>query len=177
MGLITQQAVRAASHTESKDKQLDQQYDLVVQALIAAFSERLKTVVLFGSYARGEARSDSDHDLLVVIETLPADPVIRQRTVRQALLPILDRFPDAISLIAKTPEEVALNLTPLLVDVCVDGICLYGASYFEPYRGLGIAALNQSDLKRQRVGGTLMWLAPSPSRDWELSWEGYFEGR
>ena len=158
-----------------REEQATEQYALVLQTLIAAFGERLKAVVLFGSYARGEARPDSDHDLLVVIDNLPVDPVARQRLVRLVLLPILDRLPGAISLVAKTPQEVAANLTPLLLDICVDGLCLYGASYFEPYRYRGLTALRQSNLRRQRVGGTLMWLAPSVTRNWELGWEGYFE--
>lgn len=158
-----------------REGQAIERYALVVQSLIAAFGERLRAVVLFGSYARGEARPDSDHDLLVIIENLPADPVARQRLVRLVLLSILDRLPGAISFVAKTPQEVGANLTPLLLDVCVDGLCLYGASYFEPYRSRALAALHQSRLKRQRVGGTLMWLAPTVTKNWELSWEGYFE--
>lgn len=153
-----------------------QRYQIVVKALVEAFAHRLKTVVLFGSQARGEARSESDHDLFVVVQDLPTNPLARQRTVRSILLPILDQLPGSINFIAKTPEEVALNLTPLLLDVCVDGICLYGADYFEPYRERALVALHQSKLQRRRVGGVWMWLFPQlPTRAWELSWEGYFE--
>ncbi len=153
-----------------------ERYRLVVQALVDVFARRLRAVILFGSQARGDARPGSDHDLYVVIESLPGDPLARQRVVRGVLLPILDRLPGPISFVAKTPEEVAANLTPLLLDVCVDGICLYGAAYFEPYRQQALAALRQSKLRRQRVGGTLMWLFPQmPATDWELSWEGYLE--
>ena len=175
MELTTPKASRSALQPTEKVKQTFHQYDLVVQALLMTFDERLKAVVLFGSQARGEARPDSDHDLLVVIDKLPLEPVARQRIVRQALLPVIDRLPGDISLVVKTPEEVAVNLTPLLLDVCVDGVCLYGAAYFEPYRHRGLAALHQSRLKRQSVGDTLMWLAPSLSKNWELNWEGFFD--
>lgn len=37
-------------------------------ALQAAFGERLRGVVLYGSEARGEARPDSDVDVLVLLE-------------------------------------------------------------------------------------------------------------
>ena len=84
-----------------------ERYRLVLQALEDAFAERLKMVVLFGSQARGEARPHSDHDLCVVIEGLPTEPVARQRAVRGILLPILDRLPGPITFLAKTPEEVA----------------------------------------------------------------------
>jgi hypothetical protein len=32
------------------------------------------------------------------------------------------------------PEEVEANLTPLLLDICVDGVGLYGETYFQFYR-------------------------------------------
>ena len=92
------------------------------------------------------------------------------------LLPILDRLPGAITFVAKTPEEVSANLISLLLDVCVDGIWVYGAGYFEPYRRRALAALAQSGLRRQWTAGALMWrFSRLPARDWELSWEGYRE--
>jgi predicted nucleotidyltransferase len=160
----------------SQHEAFRQRYGLVVKALVDAFAARLKTVVLFGSQARGDRRRDSDHDLFVVIEDLPGEPVARQRTVRMILLPILDQLPGDINFIAKTPEEVAANLTPLLLDVCVDGVCLYGGDYFEPYRTRALNALHESKLERRRVGGELMWFFPQTQAvEWELSWEGYRE--
>jgi len=152
-------------------------YRPIVQALQSAFTGRLKTVVLFGSQARGEAHPDSDHDLFVVIEGLPREPVARLRLVRITLLPVLERLPGPIGFVAKTPDEVSANLAPLLLDVCVEGVCLYGASYFEPYRQKALAVLRGAGLHRLRLGGGLMWVFPRmPARDWELSWEGFYEG-
>ncbi|HYK91360.1 MAG TPA: nucleotidyltransferase domain-containing protein [Acidobacteriota bacterium] len=42
---------------------MDNRYDVLLQALFAAFGSQLKTVVLFGSRARGDALPDSDHDI------------------------------------------------------------------------------------------------------------------
>jgi len=44
--------------------------DELKERLSAAYGERLHAVVLFGSEARGDARPDSDIDVLVVLETL-----------------------------------------------------------------------------------------------------------
>ena len=62
------------------------------------FGERVREVVLFGSYARGEAHEDSDVDVLVVVDGLTdleiglvateAAPVILSTGVPLAPLPI-----------------------------------------------------------------------------------------
>lgn len=157
--------------------ELERRYRSIVRSLENAFIGRLKMVVLFGSQARGEARPDSDHDLFIVVEDLPAEPLARQRAVRTVLLPILDGLPGPVNFVAKTPGEVAANLTSLLLDVCVDGICLYGEAYFQPYRKKALAALRQARLRRHKLKSAYMWLFPQlPAGDWELSWEGYREG-
>ncbi len=151
-------------------------YRPLIQSLSDKYGARLKTVVLFGSQARQEARGSSDHDVFVVIEDLPREPLARQRDVRGTLLDILEDLPGSISFVAKTPQEMRLNLTPLMLDICVDGVCLYGESFFEEYRQKALAALKQSGLERRRLGDSWMWIFPKfPARQWELSWDGYYE--
>lgn len=152
-------------------------YSALVRALTTSFGERLKLIVLFGSQSRGEAQPDSDHDIFVVIEGLPQDPLARQRAVMTPLLPVLLRLPERLSLIAKTPEELQGELTPLTVDVCVDGISLYGQEYFQNLRSAVIQALDTAGLQRRRLAGTWMWMFPSlPNKEWAVTWEGYREG-
>ena len=57
-------------------------YNHLIQQLVNDFGQRLKTVVLFGSRARGEAEDTSDHDLFLVIDGLPEEPVKRLKAVR-----------------------------------------------------------------------------------------------
>jgi predicted nucleotidyltransferase len=151
-------------------------YSLLVQTLLERFGERVQTIVLFGSRSRGEAHPGSDHDIFVVIAGLPQDPLARQREVMAPLLPQLLRLPERLSVIAKTPEELRGDLTPLMVDVCVDGIGLYGQSYFEELRTGVIQALRAAGLQRRRLAGTWMWMFPSlPQKEWAVTWEGYRE--
>lgn len=147
-------------------------YKPLINHLIYAFGDRLRTVVLFGSRARGKAMEHKDHDIFLVIENLPVDLLKRQKEVRTAIWEI----PMRVNTIAKMPEEVDSNLTPLLLEICVDGICIYGNDYFEPYRKRAIKALNQAGLKRRRVGREWYWqFAKIPDREWELTWEGFRE--
>ncbi|MBX7235696.1 MAG: hypothetical protein K1X65_15015 [Caldilineales bacterium] len=46
--------------------------------------------------------------------------------------------------------------------------------YFEPYRHKALAALAQSGMEREDVGGVSMWVFPQPPAfDWELTWDGF----
>ncbi|MFN3981418.1 MAG: nucleotidyltransferase domain-containing protein [Caldilinea sp.] len=146
-------------------------YEALTQTLIAWFGHRLKMIVLFGSRSRGEARPDSDHDIFVVIEGLPQDPLARQRVVLTPLLPVLLHVPERLSLIAKTPEELQTGLSPLVVDICTDGICLYGEAHFHDLRSRAMQALEDAGLQRRRLGGTWMWMLPSlPGKEWAVTW-------
>ena len=147
-------------------------YDELITQLRAAFGDRLKTVVLFGSRARKQSKKNTDHDIFIVIEDLTERPLERQKQIRSAIWDV----PLRINTIAKTPEEVKKNLTTLLLDVCVDGICLYGKDYFEPYRNKALAALEHSGLKRHWIGKEGYWrFEKFPIKDWELTWEGFHE--
>jgi uncharacterized protein len=147
-------------------------YEPVVRCLRNDFGDRLQAVVLFGSRARGDAGEQSDHDLLVIADSLPKGVLTRARAVRT---PLLDS-PLRLNLVALTPEELEEELTPLLLDVCVDGVCLFGEDYFAPFANRARAALAASPFRRVRVGRDLVWSpvrVPPPT--WSLTWEGYSE--
>ncbi len=72
--------------------------DDIKQRIVAAFNPEL--LLLFGSYARGDARDDSDVDLLLVMET-DAKPIYRILPVRQALRDI----PISKDILVYTPKE------------------------------------------------------------------------
>ncbi len=153
------------------------EYQPVLDVLAQHLGARLRAVVLFGSRARGTATPSSDHDLLVVADEWPASLLDRQRMIREWLAPVVLNAPGAIAFVAKTPREVSDNLSPLLIDVCADGLCLFGADYFEPLRARALAAVKQAGLERRTVGDTLMWVFPQPRLgDWTLDWDGFHDG-
>ena len=66
-----------------------------------AKSINAETVILFGSYARGEARENSDVDLLIVADS-DQPRFKRSRTLYQLIKP----YPFAMDLLVYTPEEI-----------------------------------------------------------------------
>jgi hypothetical protein len=85
-------------------------------------------------------------------------------------------MPVHFSFVAKNPEEIAENLTPLLLDICVDGKVIYDDGFFEGYREKGLKALEQAKMRRRRIGRELCWqFERIPRKEWELTWDGYRE--
>ncbi|MDI6756101.1 MAG: nucleotidyltransferase domain-containing protein [Thermodesulfobacteriota bacterium] len=86
----------------------------LVEALRGSLGEKLISVVLYGSYARGQIDPESDIDLLVVAEGIPAPALERQifltRILNDAEASLRKMFRREslfpyISTILKTPKE------------------------------------------------------------------------
>ena len=108
----------------------------------------------------------------MVVEDLHGDSFIRQREVRTSIWGI----PLRINIVAKTPEELDADLNPALLEICVDGVCLYWEEYFKRYLKKVMNALKDSGLKRKRVREDWCWkFEEIPDREWELTWEGFRE--
>ena len=93
---------------------------------------RLRSLVLFGSLARGQGTARSDVDLLVIADDLPRSLVERRRPLLAAwseararhALPAVEW-----NLVTKTPEE-ARHHSPLYLDIVEDGILLVDRGRF-----------------------------------------------
>lgn len=152
------------------------EYQPLIKALQEVFGSQFVCAVLFGSRARRDERPQSDHDIFVVVSGLPREPLERRRELSRALLICIADLPERIRLVGKTPEEVKMNLTPLLFDICHDGKCLFGEEYFEPLREKALAAGRAAGLRLLNEGAGRYWVLPgAPSTTWELTWEGFRE--
>ncbi|MDA8280995.1 MAG: nucleotidyltransferase domain-containing protein [Actinomycetota bacterium] len=90
--------------TASRDAELSEEPSVsaAVRAIVDACGPR--TIVLFGSVARGEARPDSDIDLLVVID----DEADWARAAKAALLAVARLEPE-VDVIVTTRARVDAN--------------------------------------------------------------------
>lgn len=84
-------------------------------------------IVLFGSYAYGKPRWDSDVDLLVIMDAEDVPPAERSRRITRLCRP---RYL-SLDLLVRTPAEVANRLSgfdPFLEEILTRGKVLYRAT-------------------------------------------------
>ena len=87
------------------------------------YGPRLKRLVLFGSWARGDARPDSDVDLLVILEGPAGAYKEAKRSSRVATRAAAYRD-TALSFVHMSEEEFFRGRSPLVWSVQEDGIDL-----------------------------------------------------
>jgi uncharacterized protein len=130
----------------------------VAAACLACYRERLVSVVLFGSMARGTARFDSDLDLLIVARALPAGRMQRMaefECVEEALAPLLSKLQHdgiftSVSPIFKTTTEADAG-SPLFFDMVDDARILFDPEHF--FSGL----LQRLRARLAQLGAKRIW--------------------
>ena len=90
--------------------------DYARRELAVLYGERLSGVLLYGSHARGEARPDSDVDVLVLLE---GEVDVYAEIKRQSALAmeLLVRFGIDVSLHVRSAADYARRRTPFLEEV------------------------------------------------------------
>lgn len=157
-------------------RKVAQGYTQVVQDLLG---DKLVSMVLFGSVARGEANALSDLDLLVVAEELPRGRFARRRLLQPAQdavdpdLKVLWEQGAATDLcvLIETPEQAG-TLRPLYLDFVHDAIILYDRDdFFAGVLKRLRESLERLGARRRTVGQTHYWdLKPDyvPGETFEL---------
>ncbi len=133
----------------------------VVREVRRTYGERLVSIALFGSVARGTARPDSDLDLFIVVEDLPRghrarletfDPVEKNIAGEMEVL-ARSGIEVEISPILRTPEDLKVA-SPLLLDLTEDAVILQD-------RGAVLdAALDDLRRRLRRLGSRRIWIGP-----------------
>jgi predicted nucleotidyltransferase len=89
--------------------------------LHSLYGERLKDVILFGSHARGEARADSDIDVMVVLR----GDVAPGREIDRMIDVITDlnlKYGVLLSVVPVAEDKYLRRNSPLLLNVRREGI-------------------------------------------------------
>ena len=107
--------------TTIKNKQLFVLLNELKSALVELYGDRLFSVILFGSHARGEANSESDIDVMVVL----ADPVnaVEERSRMSSLFwYFLREYDELISIIPISKSQFLAGEISFLRVVRREGI-------------------------------------------------------
>jgi predicted nucleotidyltransferase len=72
------------------------------EALRATFPETIRSIILFGSRARGDARKDSDYDFIVLLDKLDATAKDKVRDIEVAML---NRHEALVSALVMRPAD------------------------------------------------------------------------
>jgi predicted nucleotidyltransferase len=122
------------------------------------YGDRLRSVVVFGSVARGTPRFDSDLDVLIVAEPLPDGRMLRVAEflpVEARLAPVLAELrasgiATALAPVFKTPAELLVG-SPLLFDLVDDARVLLDT------RGDFAAAIARLRAPMAELGSQRIW--------------------
>ncbi|MGH7493338.1 MAG: nucleotidyltransferase family protein [bacterium] len=95
------------------------------RSLQRIYGKRLKKIILFGSHARGQATSESDVDLLIVLDQLSS---LRQEV--EKLVPVVARLNLKYGVLASClPVSVSAYedaRCPLFVNIQREGVVVHG---------------------------------------------------
>jgi predicted nucleotidyltransferase len=100
-----------------------------LRVLHSRYGEDLVSVVLFGSWARGEARAESDIDLLVISKHIPGSRLDRHQDMFAAVKAVTRDFAVKSSIIPLTPEE-ASTTKPFYLGMVTAHVLLYDRDEF-----------------------------------------------
>ncbi len=100
-------------------------FALLLEQCQAVYGDRLVSLVVFGSVARGTSGPDSDLDFLVIADDLPFGRVARVRQLDDVEKRLrATTFPNVrLSPVLKTRNEANLG-SPLFLDMLEDGVIL-----------------------------------------------------
>lgn len=103
------------------EKKIKQAVSRIKEHLIKVYGKKIKQVVIYGSYARGEATKDSDVDVLIVIDDT-LNPLEVRKNLSDVILDILLEERELISVVAM-PETFFNNYqSPFILNVKEEGL-------------------------------------------------------
>ena len=94
------------------------------KSLDKIYANKLKRLILFGSYARGDARSDSDMDFLVVLDIKDSELNVYDEISRMndEVYDLVLKHEVTISVVPVSEEKYQYSIMPFIVNARKEGI-------------------------------------------------------
>ena len=92
-------------------------------ALRETYGDRLQRLIVFGSHARGDARTDSDVDVLIVLGG-DVDPLDEARRTSDIVIDVAVHHGVSLSLVHLSEDEFTHQDRPLLRNIDREGVAL-----------------------------------------------------
>ena len=149
--------------SETENIQLAEPYKTIIlrllDELLKFFGDKLVSLIVYGSVARGDYRKDSDIDLLVIIDGLPKSKFKRVELfleVEMKLDSLLNKlfnegYAVTFSPVIKTPEE-ARRVSPLYLDMVEDAVIIYDKNDF--FKKI----IDKLRVNLKRLGAERVWI-------------------
>lgn len=105
----------------------------LLNMVLREFGPRVVSVTMFGSWVKNRARSDSDYDLVIIMDQLDQNPNVREEHVASATANILLRSGVRISPLVLSRDEAMHEVesgSPLFATILADYDILYDPSKF-----------------------------------------------
>jgi predicted nucleotidyltransferase len=103
------------------DQKIKRLINQIKEHLVGLYGEKIKKVILYGSYVRGEETRDSDIDMLVLIDQ-SLNPFEVRENLSDLVFDILLEEGELISVIA-VPEHLFENYnSPFMLNVKKEGV-------------------------------------------------------
>ena len=138
----------------------------LLEAFSKVFTENLVSLVLFGSYARFEAKCSSDVDVLLVLEEVPDNRFELHKKLDEVEVRLKPLYKELGSM-GYTPvlspivldRKIAATFRPIYLDIVEDGVIIYdkGGFFSATLRKLKVK-LDELCAKRVRVGKKWVWI-------------------
>lgn len=118
--------------------------------LTSSLGDEFIGLMLFGSWARGEAKADSDVDLLIVLRSMGG--MDTRSRIYKTLSKHVRRPITLIDMRLERLLDEELELTPLLINVLADGIIVRDdEGYLRDFLERGRRLLEEAELVRYRT--------------------------
>jgi predicted nucleotidyltransferase len=103
------------------DKRIEQLANRVKGHLIKMYGEKIRKVILYGSHVRGEAKRDSDIDILVLVDK-SLNPFEVRKSLSDFLFDILLEEGELVSVIALHEHFFENHNYPFMLNVKREGV-------------------------------------------------------